>query len=370
MSGNKKDKKLINAFESIPKFMTYSRYDKSLDRQFYKRNLKDLLDDLKRPKHYKKITPLENIITKYPYELYSKITDENKEGIESLPPLTKDYLVQYQSKKTEINNKITKNKSLDKLSSYNKTFLRYHTKKNNTAIVDLNNIDPFKYNPNYNSIFKNTRTFKIYGPTPKKVRNSEELNTKLLDDKDDKNNKNMIHSKILLKKIQTLGNEHSKNSENIKSRNLPLLTCITDKTNNTASINSFSDKNNHAIQFWQYTPRKENILNVNDKVSYIEPYNILQNQRKIVNFKKMLSRNELNLYNKNEFNNPTICYYNPNYNYLKQHIPKITIDSSSISRESRTKKFALQKILKKYDIKKDYEIIDNSKLNDKIDISI
>ena len=357
-----KEKKLVNALESIPKFMTYSQYNKSLNRQFYQRNLKGLLAELKHPKHYKRITPLEIIISKYPYELYSKMTDNDKEEKEILPFITKNNLKSDdQYKKAETSNQNTNNNSMDKSKKRNKTFFRYQTKKNNTV---MNDIDPFKYNPNYNAIYKNTQSFKIFEPTPRIIKNPENQNTKSIDN----NYKN--RTKLYLKKILNSENTKNKNSENAKTKNnYPLLTCISDKINNQTIINSCRDKNNHAMQFWQYTPRSDNILKVNDKVSYLEPYDILENQKKIVNFKKMLSRNEVEM-SKNKNTTPSICYYNPNYNYLKEHIPKITIDSASISKESRTKKFALQKILRKYDIKKDYEIVDNSKLSDEIDVSL
>ena len=361
MSENTRNKKLINIFESIPKFMVYSQYDKSLDRQFYKRNLKDLLTDLKRPKYRRKISALENIISKYPYELYSKMDENKKERNISLPSLTKEYLKPFLSKKTETNNQINNNNSIDSSIFSNKSYLRNKIKKNNTTLND--NVDPFKYNLNYNSIYKNIRSFKIHEPTPRNNKNSEDKNLEL-EEKKKKNN-----SKIYLKKLQNSENVQNKNYENTKSRNYPLLTSITDKTNNKTIINSFRDKNNHAMQFCLYSGRKDNILKQNDNISYIEPYNILKDQKKNVNFKKMLSRNDLNLSDKNAMNIPTICYYNPNYNYLR-HIPKIIIDSSSISKECKTKKYALQKILRKYDIKKEYEIVDNSKIIDKLDINI
>lgn len=62
-----RDAKMIEMFDSIPKFETYSKYSQSLSRMFKHNSLQNLLNELKHPKRFHSKEFLDDFSEKNPY---------------------------------------------------------------------------------------------------------------------------------------------------------------------------------------------------------------------------------------------------------------------------------------------------------------
>ena len=148
------DNKVIEMFDSIPKFETYSKYSNTLGRVFKNSSLDSLLKDLKNPKKFDEkegtvqdknftdnITSIENQIANA-----KNIIDENDDFFD---------------KKYDKKNLMKKeNDSEDE----NKTPIIIHKRKKDLP----DNPDPYKYHPNYHSIYKNIPSVKFILPKENK----------------------------------------------------------------------------------------------------------------------------------------------------------------------------------------------------------
>ncbi len=184
------------------------------------------------------------------------------------------------------------------------------------------------------------------------------------------------------------GEEEEENKGPHANKFLPLLTSLypltlnnnskTSTNNNTSSNNRNNrnqnnafdkyyqrtfDKNNHTFRFSKYSPRKENVLKVNNKVSYLEPYDYLSVKNKTIDFKKMSYRNEKTLINTAVLKNPSMCLYNPKYKYLEQNIARIKFNKEEFKNSiKQIKQGILNKVMTSYEVNKDYITVDNSKI--------
>ena len=169
-------------------------------------------------------------------------------------------------------------------------------------------LDPFKYNPNYDSIYKKIRSFKIIDP--KKTLNSLDKkykrkhkykSTDIYNNKKHSNKRFITDSNIFSNNNSILKNydinkTHSKktislntinNINNNENGKLPKLIKLS-KDNNNESINL--ENENHALRFSKYIPRKYNVPENNENISYINPINYIKpkNKTKSINQIKVI----------------------------------------------------------------------------------
>ncbi len=322
---------IIKMLDSIPKFETYSQYSSSLEKVFKDYSFKHLLKVLheqKKPEIYsyfnvdEKVQETNNI-----FQGYDK---QKKDDFEN--NLLHD----------EEENDIKLNSEKDNNLTERKTW-----KSLNTTVKKRYNpqLDPFRYNPNYNAIFKNIPCARISKPlkaTDKNFLKKPVENAFLTE----------IGSKTMTQYI-------GRNKKSNYSRNLNILENMK-KRRGVAKTESNEDKHNHSIRFDKYVDRKDNVSKVNPKISYIEPYNYLKVKNNSIDFNKMQSRNEQLFYNLNNFNGPSIGYYDLKYNCQDKKLRNLSFGNDR--RKEKDKKFLLKKIWGSYDVKADYQLIDNNKL--------
>ena len=143
----------LASLESIPKATIYSKYGESLDKLFKSRSLKNLISELKNPKKY---------ISK---ELSSE-EDKKKKVVKYKEEDFKDiFFTLEQEHENKKDNYIKKN---------NKNLIEKEKYKPKILIKNAGFMDPFKYNPNYNSISKNIPSVRMILNDKKK----KELNLK------------------------------------------------------------------------------------------------------------------------------------------------------------------------------------------------
>ena len=345
-----KDPKTIEMFDSIPRFETYSRYNASLERIFKGKRLKNLVYSLKHPQKAIKQGILEEITKKVPDDdddddmLYGNAINIKKDD------QPKNLL--------EDDDEIIPKQPKPKFSITNFP----HRK-----ILPEPGLDPFKYNPNYKSIYKNTPCTRIKEDICK---NRKYFNNPFLTGTDDSNTIPVSRNKtkkIIMQKTDTekkiklkslnLNNENEK-KEGAKS--LKTLPTINNKNNN-----ELYDKNNHALRFSKYASRKNNIYNVNNKVSYLQPYDYTSPRNKTIDFQKMLHRTGKNFINISSLKVPSFYFYHPNYQLLEKKPLRVLFNVEDNVKENKfNKKFLVQKLWRSYDVKQEYQLIDNSKLND------
>ena len=309
------NKKVISMLESIPQYKSISETNKVYSKKFKKNSLNNLILNLKnikifRPKTILDILNEEDLKVKKLNDIKNK---KNYELIDFLDNLTKQ-------------NKNLKNKKI--IKSFSK-------KKNNNINTNFSSI--IEYNPNYNSIYKKVYACRI---APLKTENNKKI--KLL-----KKSKNFPEIKILNtysnNQLNTEFSDDEKLFEKKLSDNLPEI------------------KNNHSLKFSDYSeriyPPKSDSVNF---ISYIEPYNYLNNKKNIINFNNNSKRNDL--VNKNSLEIPPSSYYKPKYDYIEKHSSNC-IFGYKINDKKSHKKFLFKKSLANYNIDSSYHFIDNKKLN-------
>jgi hypothetical protein len=114
---------------------------------------------------------------------------------------------------------------------------------------------------------------------------------------------------------------------------------------------------NKAMKFDQYGERKDIYLKKDaiDKVTYLEPYDYLSSN-KGVDFDRMKQRNINDLLPRNL--GPSICYYEPNYDFVKKRSPQILRFSQEGNRVKKAnKQYLIKKMWNSYDVVSDYKIV-------------
>ena len=171
---------MIRLFESIAKYDIYSKYKLVLDKKFKDRSLKSLIDSLKSLKRCEKVPFLEEFYKKYPYDFEDKNFDEeNSEFLKGKRPYNgknrkekrEEMLMKQISIKKEFTEKEEKEREKEKEKEKEKELKQKEKALNNMKIdtrsfssrkyFDQDYPDPFKYNPNYNSIFKKVPSIRI-----------------------------------------------------------------------------------------------------------------------------------------------------------------------------------------------------------------
>ena len=364
-----KDPKTIEMLESIPKFKSYSKYNTSLEKIFKDNCLKNLIYSLKYPRKATRQGILEEITKKSQEEdddnfLMKKLNLKIDEP--SLLDDTNENIIPKSKKNFNTSKYHTAKKSSPiPLISKLKTFHEYQKKK---LKLYKPNLDPFKYSPNYNSIYKNTYCVKIQPDTNNKNKTEyvNSFDTILTGSKYSNlynSNKNSFtkynkkNLRNLKEKIKIIDNMNEKNDSIILSNKNDL------KKNN----DNFYNKNNHSIRFSKCTPRKNNINFTSKIVSYIQPYDYKSNvKNKTIDFNKMLARSHKILINVASLKVPSACYYSPKYNLLEQKPMSIIFNEEANIKRKNNKKYLLQKLWSSYDAKQEYQLVDNKKLDDNI----
>ena len=366
----KRNKKIIKFLKSVRKFNSLSKYGESLEKLFKKNCVKGLIKSLNKQKVF---TP-ESILgskleKKRPEDIYDNKDEENQNQTSLLDYNYKDYL----KRKKEI--KMEKKKKKKEPWSIN----------DRTPRIPMPKIsyDLFKYNPNYDYLCKRVPSYTFdKSPIKRKIFNKEikvkpEINLKTVNVKASRNNKNInanvnknfFHTQVNIKmnkKHLPLFNSISCNSNlDINNKN-KIKKIVRYSTNEEIKLQKTYDKSNHCFRFTDYSQRKPITLKkINDKVSYIEPYDYLKNKNILVNYKKMISRNDRNSIFTYDSNSPSMFKYSPKYDYIEPEQKKICFDPNSFRQTKEYKKNKImKKILTSYDVSKDYLSIDNSKLGD------
>jgi len=327
---------IVEMLDTIPKFDTYSQYSSSLEKVFKDYSFKHLLKNLREPKKP---------------EIYSFFNVEEK--VKDTSNIFKQNKIN--PKKDEFKNSLL-NDTDDTLTKQNNEkencfTQKIITKPPVTSIKKRYNpqLDPFRYNPNYKSIFKNTPCVRIARPLKETDKDMvrKPIESPFLTE---------IGSKTMtttnspyISRIKKLDINSSKTSENLNYKK-KLKKIKTEESDN---------KNNHSIRFDKYVERKENISEVNPNVSYIEPFDYKKIRNNSIDFNKMRSREDKFFYNMNNFKGPSIGYYEPNYTCLDKNLRNISL--GKIKKE-KNRKFLLKKLWGSYHVQADYQLIDNKKL--------
>ena len=380
---------MIRLFEAISKYDIYSKYNSVLDKKFKDRSLKSFIDSLKTLKRREKAQFLEEFYKKYPYDFEEKNFDEEKN---------------FNEEKKDLSLKI---KELDNAEEEKENEIKQRQKSSNNIKSDLRTSffpkkyydndfpDPFKYNPNYNSIYKKIPSFKI-SPKNNEIKNLKKTKANdiypflnksknkivlLYDNNLSEEDNNIIKNKLKSmndnkNKIELKKNNNSENNNSNKSidknLNLPLITSSniiqtlkTDNINRTRfnTIETYGFRDNHALRFSKYLPRKMKMTTMNNEVSYIEPHDYtldIKNSKKIMDFGKMKSRNSKGIINVSSLDIPNIGKYYPKYTLVEDKTKNVLFSPFGINKKS--KKNILHKMLGSYKVLSEYQTINNDKL--------
>ena len=377
---------IIKSFDSISSSNSYSKNGFFFEKILQYRSLKTLIKRLKHPIKLTKSSFLEVFRSKYPYaSITSDIQDEyfsnNKYSIKN-------------DKKDEMNNLSSQENSKNNNISINKKIILNQRKR-----IDYIISDPFKYSPNYNSIYKNIPSVKFFSPYKEfliaknkknKINEKNKLNMNVLFNNlkehnnkhkfmNNKNKKNthLIKNPYIINEIKTNDKNQiltsiNNNSQSIKNNYLPFLnpdykikTIKNSKSEGNFKINLdlIDNKNNHVLRFSKYVYRKDYLkINNNNVLSYINPIkSFSQKNIKTIDFKRMKPHSLKGLLNMNILKNPSICYYRPKYDaFIKKYY---VIFNSKIMDKKAKGKNIMKKIWSSYNVHKEYLSIDNEKLN-------
>ena len=341
---------MMKIIESIPHNETYSKYNSTLEKIFKSQSLR----------HYINV-----------YKNRRTMSFDKNEANDFNTNVFGDELLYKKLKEDEENNIFDdtngeNEKGEPKLEETKEDFWKkiVEMKKNKIEY----NLDPFKYHPNYNSIYKNIPSVKITEPTK----------TKLKEKSKDKNNYKKMEkkkmNKLLITEINHTFNEEKKQSKdrnnksfvninltdtNIKKEiKLPKLSGNPKNKNMTLITN----RNNHAIRFSKYLPRKFIIPDHNKNISYINPFNYIKpkNKTKSIDFNKMLNRNDKTLIYTSSLKTPSFCQYNPKYDWVDKD--KCSIYFNPLQKnEKKHKKYLIKKICTSYNVNTEYEILNELK---------
>ena len=342
------NRRIIQMLDTIPKFETYSQYSSNLEKVFQDNSFKHLLKNLKEQKK-PKIYSYFNVEAKQPdtNNIFQAYGINNKKEESKTNLFTED----------EENEPKTNERDNSKKETWKIPIIRTKRKYNPE-------LDPFRYNPNYNSIFKNTPCVRIKRP----FNETTPMNKYKMKD----NIKKQIESPFLTEigdkaMFSNLGNRNKK-SKNFELKNIEDIKKINNKLMLKTEENE--DRNNHSLRFDKYVDRKIVKQDVNPNVSYIEPFDYQKVKNNSIDFSKMHSRYDSLFLNSNNLKGPTIGYYNPNYEYLDKKMRNISLGNET--KKERSKKFLLRKLWGSYGVRVDYQLVDNNKLKSTIlkDINI
>jgi hypothetical protein len=339
------NKRIIKLFESVPKFDTYSQYSNSLEKVFHENSFKNLIKNLKeerKPKIYSYFDVDEKKNETNRYNYFRNRKEKKKDD----------------SKTNLLNDEEIINNNNEEKEQYTDNILEEwrNSRRKNHQLHNLN-LDPFRYNPNYNSILRRIPCVKITKPSMVNIRRPTTFLTEIEEKALSNNNNNSRNNNPLIKIKQ------------FKTYRLPKLKIkeIKDsKKKFSISKDLNEDKNNHSLRFDKYSDRKELTLKVNPNVSYIEPFDYNKVKNNSIDFNKMHGRINLKTMNKkNDLQNPSVGSYNPHYEYFEGKIRNISLGIEH--KNKKNKKYLLKKLWGNYEVRMDYQLIDNGKLKKDIE---
>ena len=345
---------IAKIFESIPQNETYSRYNSTLEKIFKSQSLRYFINLYKKRRamvlHKKENNDYTHNIFNEDF-LYKKMKDDENNIFD------------------DVNNEESEKSDIKPEESNQELFKKLVELKRNKVTQSL---DPFKYHPNYNSIYRNIPSVRITKPTKiLKTLPNENI-------KDRNKNKKLEKklNKLLLTEINNTFNEKSNQPKNRNNKTFDNLINFTEKNekgkNNlpklkviqkNKNMTLFQDRNNHALRFSKYLPRKFVIPENNKNISYIGPFNYIKprNKTKSIDFDKMLHRNGEELINKASLKVPSFGQYNPNYKWIDKDKNGYYFNPEEKEKEKH-KKFLIKKICTSYHVNTEYEIVDNEML--------
>ena len=363
-----KRKEMIRILDSISDFNTYSNYSILLRKIFKNKCLEDLVSSLKHPIHIETFEFFKN----------TEIPKKENNGM-NLRPIDQNQNVKNIKKELDLLNdngedieeeKRIKEEKMKSMKKKKKSFSLNNIKTTNKYNYELN---PFKYHPNYNSIYKNIHGFKMvpHKTLPLKIKNSQKLKATNL--KFDLNS-NISLFKKHSDEYKSYNSEsttisYEKGLKNKIYKTLPDLKYFTQKSKVKTKIN-FKFNFNHTRRFSKYLSRNNNIYQANNILTYIEPHNYTRSKKdnKSIDFKKMIKRKSKDLLNKQLLLNPSFTYYNPKYDLIETKPIRILFNSNDYNK--KTKKYMLKKLWSSYYLVEDYLLVDNNKLKKKTNLNL
>ena len=342
---------IIKLLDTIPKFETYSQYNSSLEKVFKEYSIQNLIKHLREQKKPK---------------IFSFFNVEEEKPVATTTNIFQAYNIDNKREDLKFN---SSNNIFENNIKHNNNEKYETIPKNDTWKIPIiktrrkynPELDPFRYNPNYNSIYKNTPSVRIKKPFNETIPIHKFKNRIKMQDK------------IILRKqnespfLTEIGGNEMISTFNINNKilnagNLKLLNNKKNKKINLKTIEN--DRSNHSLRFDKYVDRKIKKIEVNPNVSYIEPFDYQKVKNKSIDFNKMHSRNDAMFLNLNNIKGPSIGYYNPNYEYFNSKIRNISL-GDEIKKE-KSKKYLLKQLWGSYGVQVDYQLIDNNKLSNTI----
>ena len=361
----KKNYKLIYFLKSVNNFQKISKYSETLEKLFKKRGIKSLINSLKKERVYTEVdvfdlkfnkTQTQNFHSSDYYKNHKCLLEYNYE----------DYLERLK----EIESK--KKKKIEPWSINEKTPRLPKPKEA---------FDSYRYTPNYDMRFRKVPSFSFVRAKIGKLEDSKmKINNKMGIKK-----KGSVMS-LTSKNLSSFSNMKNITDNNIekaffktetnikvKKKKYPLLCSFNYNSNlmknknylKKRKNNSSYNKNNHCFRFSFYSSRKPIYGKMlNDRLSYVEPHDYSKTAKSLVNYDKMISRNN----NKNplysyDSKTPLMFDYTPKYNYVEPDPKRICFEPKSFQ---KTRKFQKGKIMRRvmtsYNLTEDYLSVDNSKL--------
>jgi len=348
------DTKTLNSLDLMTKYETYSKYSNVLEEKFKGFSLKSLVNTCKNPRIFVKPNFLEEFAKKYPHDNDQFIKESNNNN--KAKSFAESLIIKKQPKSPSIDPWTRSIRNTTKL---------YEPKP-----------DPCWYNPNFHSIYKNIPCC-IISPIRNKNKNLKNRNRKLQLINTPKENHKTQNNSVIKKnnnlyKSLTIENDRNKpidlknyNNSDKVSQTLPAV-----KNNSNRNIlknMNKNDRNNHAFKFANYTPRKQNLVEHSDIVSYIEPHDYNANLKKTFDFGKMQDREKSVMINYPNLEIPSSYYYNPKYEFTEARPARTLFTHQDIvDANKKSSKFKIHKLWTSYNYHLRYQLIDNDKLNNNI----
>ena len=370
--------KQILSFDAIAKYKIFSKQSHDYEKVLGNRTLKAFVRNLKKQKKLKKINFLDELLKKYP--------NAQKEMEESEAVFIRENENKSLFEKYKINKHIED--KYYKICETQKTLYENEKKSENgneidnvirrkrkpfikmDKSIDLGS-DPFKYNPNYNSIFKYIPYARL--DRPKYINYRNKISKSM------KNNNNSINKSTTSNR--SLNTQNNSLIANIKNNiNSNVLKTVNNSINNDHNRDkSFSEKEKYI-----FITKKNNDLNETStkadsytskkmssviKLPKIEKERINAESEKILNspkknnalsFRKMISRKEKDMIYTQSLDVPSFYQYSPNYNYIEKGPMNVSFVNNNGISENDKKKFLMKKLWTSYHVDLGYHLITNS----------
>ena len=364
-------KNTLYSLDTISKYSIYSKLNSNYDKILGERSLKGFVKVNKKPKILKRKNILEEFHQRFPNEENHKERKDPQEFINKLI-IKKLEMNKNDNSNSAANNKNYKifkslpNNNPQKLSMKNYFF----SNKNKNKHQEVISLDPFKYNPNYEVIFKKVPYVHIGEP---KEKNNNRDNSSKNKEKNKENKKNRQKSYLTSVASSIDNTNENLNESNPISGNNNSINSI--KLPNISNNKRNYKKDNHTLRFSKYgNQRKSDYENKNENEAFLRQEKHSNNSisvdqinmKKIisVNFNKMMSRRETDFVNNYALNNPSFNRYSPNYDFVKITPAKISFSYHNLdNNDIDKKKYLLRKLISSYNIvDSEYHIVNNKQI--------